>query len=213
MGGYVTFPGGMMACPAGRAGWWSTSRTPCAGLANQVLAGVADRVFTAFPDVLKKGRVAWATRCAPTSRARRHRPSASPAARARCRLLVVGGSLGAAALNEIVPQALALIPPDAAPAGDPPRRRASRSRRCARQLPGRRRAGRATALHRRHGQRLCPGRLVICRAGALTVTEIGRRGRRRHLRALPPRGGRPPDRQCPLPGRCRAAAGWCRRPT
>ena len=47
--------------------------------------------------------------------AARRRPSAWPRAPARCRLLVVGGSLGAKALNEIVPKALALIPAEQRP--------------------------------------------------------------------------------------------------
>ena len=52
-----------------------------------------------------------ATRCAPRSRRCPSRPSASPAAAAPLRLLVVGGSLGAQVLNESLPQALALLTP------------------------------------------------------------------------------------------------------
>jgi UDP-N-acetylglucosamine--N-acetylmuramyl-(pentapeptide) pyrophosphoryl-undecaprenol N-acetylglucosamine transferase len=85
-----------------------------AGLANKVLAGVADRVFTAFPGVLKKAqwignplRTAYVSQPAPALRfAGRSGP---------LRLLVVGGSLGAKALNAVVPQALALIEPVARP--------------------------------------------------------------------------------------------------
>ncbi len=78
-------------------------------MANKVLAGVADRVFTAFPQVLAQGewvgnplRAAFLQQAAPAQRfAGRSGP---------LRVLVVGGSLGAKALNDTVPQALALIP-------------------------------------------------------------------------------------------------------
>lgn len=108
LGGYVTFPGAMMAVLAGKP-LVLHEQNSVAGLANKVLAGVADRIFTAFPGVFKKGqwvgnplRVAFTEQPDPQTRfAGRSGP---------LRLLVVGGSLGARALNEVVPQALALIP-------------------------------------------------------------------------------------------------------
>jgi UDP-N-acetylglucosamine--N-acetylmuramyl-(pentapeptide) pyrophosphoryl-undecaprenol N-acetylglucosamine transferase len=79
-----------------------------AGMANKVLAGVADRIFSAFPNVLKKAQ--WVGN--PLLEAFLSQPD--PAARFAGRsgplkLLVVGGSLGAKALNTIVPRALARI--------------------------------------------------------------------------------------------------------
>jgi len=108
LGGYITFPGGLMAVLAGKP-LVLHEQNSVAGLANKVLAGVADRVFTAFPGVLKKGqwvgnplRAAFTQQPGPVERfAGRTGP---------LKLLVVGGSLGARALNEIVPRALALIP-------------------------------------------------------------------------------------------------------
>lgn len=108
LGGYVTFPGGMMAVLAGRP-LVLHEQNSVAGLANKVLAGVADRIFTAFPGVFKKGqwvgnplRAAFTEQPGPEERfAGRSGP---------LRLLVVGGSLGARALNEVVPKALALLP-------------------------------------------------------------------------------------------------------
>ena len=84
------------------------------GLSNKLLAPLADRVFTAFPAVFKTGqwvgnplRRAFTEQATPTERfAQRTGP---------LRVLVVGGSLGAKALNEIVPQALALLPADQRP--------------------------------------------------------------------------------------------------
>jgi UDP-N-acetylglucosamine--N-acetylmuramyl-(pentapeptide) pyrophosphoryl-undecaprenol N-acetylglucosamine transferase len=155
LGGYITFPGGMMGVLCGKP-LVLHEQNSVAGMANKVLAGVADRVFTAFPNVLKKAS-GWATRCARRSR------SQAGAGRAFCRphgplrLLVVGGSLGAQALNDIVPQALALIPPSSGPMVTH-QSGATQIDAAARQLRSRRRAGRADALHRRHGQRLCRGR-------------------------------------------------------
>ncbi len=108
LGGYITFPGGMMGVLLGKP-LVLHEQNSIAGLANKVLAEVADRRFSAFPDALAKAewvgnplREAFLTQPAPAERfAGRSGP---------LRLLVVGGSLGAQALNRIVPQALALIP-------------------------------------------------------------------------------------------------------
>src|SRR5262249_49497355 len=54
MGGYVAFPGGMMASLLARP-LAIHEQNSVAGLTNRVLAGVADRVFVAFPQALKKG--------------------------------------------------------------------------------------------------------------------------------------------------------------
>ena len=108
LGGYITFPGGMMSVLLGRP-LVLHEQNSVAGMANKVLAGVADRVYSAFPQVISKGewvgnplREAFLRQAAPEQRfAGRTGP---------LKLLVVGGSLGARALNEIVPKALALIP-------------------------------------------------------------------------------------------------------
>ena len=107
-GGYVTFPAGMMSVFLGKP-LVLHEQNSVAGMVNKTLAVVADRVFTAFPGVLKNGewvgnplRAAFMTQPDPTTR--------FVGRTGRLRLLVVGGSLGAAALNTLVPQALALIP-------------------------------------------------------------------------------------------------------
>ena len=53
LGGYITFPGGMMGVLLGKP-LVLHEQNAVAGLANRVLAEVADRTFTAFPNVLKK---------------------------------------------------------------------------------------------------------------------------------------------------------------
>ncbi len=55
LGGYITFPGGMMSVLLSKP-LVLHEQNSVAGLANKVLAGVADRVFTAFPNVLKKAQ-------------------------------------------------------------------------------------------------------------------------------------------------------------
>jgi UDP-N-acetylglucosamine--N-acetylmuramyl-(pentapeptide) pyrophosphoryl-undecaprenol N-acetylglucosamine transferase len=107
MGGFISFPGGMMAALKGIP-LVLHEQNSIAGLSNKVLAGVADRVLTGFPDVLKKGK--WignpvrqdiAVLPAPTFRYGERQ--------GKLRVLVIGGSLGAQALNDTVPQALALL--------------------------------------------------------------------------------------------------------
>jgi UDP-N-acetylglucosamine--N-acetylmuramyl-(pentapeptide) pyrophosphoryl-undecaprenol N-acetylglucosamine transferase len=105
VGGYISFPGGMMASLLNRP-LVIHEQNSVAGLANRVLAQVADRVLVAFPGALAEGefvgnpvRVEIARLARPAERyGRRSGP---------LRILVVGGSLGAAALNDIVPKALA----------------------------------------------------------------------------------------------------------
>ena len=113
LGGYITFPGGLMSVLLGRP-LVLHEQNSVAGLANKVLALVANRVFTAFPNVLKQAEwVGNPLRQAFTSQAE---PAIRFAGRSGpLKLLVVGGSLGAKALNTIVPQALARIAPDVRP--------------------------------------------------------------------------------------------------
>jgi UDP-N-acetylglucosamine--N-acetylmuramyl-(pentapeptide) pyrophosphoryl-undecaprenol N-acetylglucosamine transferase len=108
LGGYISFPGGMMASLWGKP-LVLHEQNSVPGMANKILSQLADRVFTAFPGVFKTGQ--WVGN--PLRRA--FTEQASPAERfvgrtGPLRLLVVGGSLGAKALNDTVPQALALLP-------------------------------------------------------------------------------------------------------
>lgn len=113
LGGYITFPGGMMGTLAGKP-LVLHEQNSVAGMANKVLAGIADRVFTAFPGVFKKAE--WVGNPLRAEFLRQPPPVERFAGRSGpLRLLVVGGSLGAKALNDTVPQALALIPADQRP--------------------------------------------------------------------------------------------------
>jgi len=113
MGGYVSFPGGMMAALFLRP-LVVHEQNAVAGLANRVLAMVSDRVLEAFPGALS--RAVCTGNPVRNSIAEIDDPQTRYAARAgRLRLLVIGGSLGAKALNEAVPAALALMPEEARP--------------------------------------------------------------------------------------------------
>ncbi|MHB1214007.1 MAG: undecaprenyldiphospho-muramoylpentapeptide beta-N-acetylglucosaminyltransferase [Thiobacillus sp.] len=123
MGGYPAFPGGMMACLLSRP-LVIHEQNSVGGLTNRVLACLADRVLTAFPQAFRGDRdrpipcrrvaTEWVGN---PVRAEIAAQSAGPRASRSgpLRLLVVGGSLGAQALNERVPQALALLPADRRP--------------------------------------------------------------------------------------------------
>lgn len=97
-----------------------------AGLTNRVLACLADKVMVAFPSAFsgpkdgplpcRKIEKQWVGNPVRSDIAALPEPGARFAGRTGpLRLLVVGGSLGAAALNEIVPKALALIPAEQRP--------------------------------------------------------------------------------------------------
>jgi UDP-N-acetylglucosamine--N-acetylmuramyl-(pentapeptide) pyrophosphoryl-undecaprenol N-acetylglucosamine transferase len=175
MGGYVSFPGGMMAALLNRP-LAIHEQNSVAGLANRVLAKVADRVLAGFPDAFAKNRAAW------TGNPVRREIAALPAPAQRyagrggpLHLTVIGGSLGAQALNSIVPQALALLPQQQRP-------------RVTHQSGERHLA----EVERNYGQAgveatLVPfiadmaaqytqSDLIICRAGASTIAELAAAG-------------------------------------
>ena len=113
LGGYISFPGGMMGVLCGKP-LVLHEQNSVAGLANKVLAPIADRVLCTFPSVLPKSqwvgnpmRLAFLQQATPAQR--------FEGRSGVLRILVVGGSLGAQALNSVVPQALALIPADQRP--------------------------------------------------------------------------------------------------
>jgi len=169
LGGYITFPGGMMAVLCGKP-LVLHEQNSVAGMANKVLAGVADRVFTAFPNVFKKGR--WVGNPLRAPFTRQGEPAERFAGRSGpLRLLVVGGSLGARALNEIVPQALALIPAENRPVVT--------HQSGATQIDALRANYAAAGVEAEltpfiddTASAFAQADIIVCRAGASTVTEI-----------------------------------------
>jgi len=171
LGGYVAFPGGMMAS------LWNRplalhEQNAIPGLANKVLAQVSDKVMTGFPQALRNAewtgnpvRAEIAAIAVPESRfAGRTGP---------LKLLVVGGSLGAQALNEAVPKALALMsarPQVVHQAGE-------------KHLDALKKhyadagvQGELVAFIDDMARRYAEADLVICRAGAVTVAELSAGG-------------------------------------
>lgn len=112
MGGYIAFPGGMMASLLRRP-LVIHEQNSVPGLTNKILARIADRVLCAFPDAFGKRVVSeWTGNPVREAIAAVAPPEVRFADRAGpLRLLVIGGSLGAQALNACVPAALALMPP------------------------------------------------------------------------------------------------------
>jgi UDP-N-acetylglucosamine--N-acetylmuramyl-(pentapeptide) pyrophosphoryl-undecaprenol N-acetylglucosamine transferase len=177
MGGYITFPAGLMTALSGRR-LVLHEQNSIAGLANKVLAKLAKRVLVAFPNALPHGE--WTGNPIREELARAIAPKTRYAQRSGpLNLLVVGGSLGAAALNEVVPRAVALLAPNERPrivhqAG-------------AKHIDALRDNYAAAGLQSGSGEQpdveLVPfiddmtsayakADLVICRSGAMTVSEI-----------------------------------------
>jgi UDP-N-acetylglucosamine--N-acetylmuramyl-(pentapeptide) pyrophosphoryl-undecaprenol N-acetylglucosamine transferase len=169
LGGYITFPGGMMGVLAGKP-LVLHEQNSVAGMANKVLSRVADRVFTAFPKVFAKGecvgnplRSEFLNQPDPQTRfAGRSGP---------LRLLVVGGSLGARALNSVVPKALALIPQAQRPVvihqSGEKQIDELRANYAAAQV-----TAELTPFITDTAAAFAAADLVLCRAGASTVTEL-----------------------------------------
>jgi UDP-N-acetylglucosamine--N-acetylmuramyl-(pentapeptide) pyrophosphoryl-undecaprenol N-acetylglucosamine transferase len=117
MGGYVCFPGGLMAALLGKP-LMLVNADAALLMSNRALLPVADRVAFGFD-----GAAATTTRQAVvTGNPVRDAIEALPPPAERfagregpLRVLIVGGSLGAKVLNETMPQAMALLAPDERP--------------------------------------------------------------------------------------------------
>ena len=107
MGGYITMPGGLMAAMLRRP-LVIHEQNSIAGLSNKVLAKFASRVLSGFPGVLKGAQ--WCGNPVRADIAALPEPKVRFAGRGgKLNVLVVGGSLGAQALNEALPKALAMM--------------------------------------------------------------------------------------------------------
>ncbi|MEI2743890.1 MAG: undecaprenyldiphospho-muramoylpentapeptide beta-N-acetylglucosaminyltransferase [Candidatus Competibacter sp.] len=176
MGGFASGPGGVAARSLGIP-LVVHEQNAIAGLTNRWLARIADRVLEAFPSTFPSAR-----RALTVGNPVRERIAALPGPAERFagraglpRLLVVGGSQGALALNQLVPRALALLAEHERPE-------------VWHQAGGQLREA-AEAAYREAGvtARLTPfiedmaeaygwADLVLCRAGALTVAELAAAG-------------------------------------
>ena len=173
MGGYVAFPGGLMARVSG-VPLVVHEQNAIAGTANRALARLARKVLTGFPGALPGALMVGNP---VRNELLKLQPSHARYAQrqGKLRLLVVGGSLGAQVLNEVVPAALAKLPADTRPivvhqAG----------------------AQHIDSLQQRYAEagvearchafiddmaaQMAEADLLICRAGAMTVAEVAAAG-------------------------------------
>lgn len=181
MGGFVSGPGGLAARAAGLP-LVIHEQNFVPGMTNQWLARIANRVFEAFPSSFPAARgarvsgnpVRQSIIDLPPPRERLARRQSEGVAEPP-HLLVLGGSLGAQVLNEMVPAALALLPPERRPR--------------VRHQAGERTLETACAAYAAAGVEAEVGPfiqdmaeaygwadLVVCRAGALTVSELAAAG-------------------------------------
>ena len=176
MGGFVSGPGGLAA--------WLLRRplviheqNAVAGLTNRLLARIARVVLQAFPGSFSSnvktetvGNPVRAEIAALEDPATRYAGREGP-----LRLLVLGGSQGALALNKVVPAALALLSDELRP--------------IVRHQAGERTIAEAQAAYDAHNidvelqpyiedmaEAYAWADLVVCRAGALTVAELSAAG-------------------------------------
>ncbi|WP_295405463.1 undecaprenyldiphospho-muramoylpentapeptide beta-N-acetylglucosaminyltransferase [uncultured Thiocystis sp.] len=176
MGGFASGPGGLTARAMGLP-LVIHEQNFVPGMTNQWLARVATAVFEAFPGSFPDDRCAVATGN-PVRQSILDLPPPRERLSGRsgaARLLVLGGSLGAQVLNEMLPAALAAMPAGARP-------------------EVRHQAGERTLETARDAYRLAGveaeimpfisdmadayawADLVVCRAGALTVSELAAAG-------------------------------------
>jgi UDP-N-acetylglucosamine--N-acetylmuramyl-(pentapeptide) pyrophosphoryl-undecaprenol N-acetylglucosamine transferase len=174
LGGYITFPGGLMARLMGRP-LVLHEQNSVAGMANRILSKIAVAVLSAFPRVLPSAQ--WVGNPVRTEIAQLLEPATRYANRqGRLRVLVVGGSLGAQALNQILPQALAQMPQEMRPVVV--------------HQTGKGHAAEVATAYREAGvadaqvsdfiddmaNAYAQADLVLCRAGAMTVSELAAAG-------------------------------------
>lgn len=169
MGGYVAFPGALMARLAGIP-IVIHEQNAVAGSANKTIARFAKRVLSGFPNVLPTAQMVGN----PVRKdllnlpepERRYGERADP-----LKLLVVGGSLGAMALNELVPQAMARLSAEQRPAITHQSGEEHLSI-----LESNYQAvnvnANCVAFIDNMAEQLAETDLLICRAGAMTVAEV-----------------------------------------
>jgi UDP-N-acetylglucosamine--N-acetylmuramyl-(pentapeptide) pyrophosphoryl-undecaprenol N-acetylglucosamine transferase len=176
MGGFAAGPGGLIAWLLRRP-LLIHEQNSVPGLTNRLLAPLARVVIEGFPGSMPAVRHAVAAgNPVRAGIAALTLPEARFAGRfGALRLLVIGGSLGARALNQVVPEALARLPASARPRVHHQTGRA--------EIDG---------VRERYAKTGCDARvedfvedmaaayawadLVVCRAGALTVSELAAAG-------------------------------------
>jgi UDP-N-acetylglucosamine--N-acetylmuramyl-(pentapeptide) pyrophosphoryl-undecaprenol N-acetylglucosamine transferase len=172
MGGFVSGPGGiaswLLRCPL-----IIHEQNAKAGLTNKWLARIASKVLEGFPDTFDQGH-----KIITTGNPVRIEIAQLPSRDGRSvemgtplNLLVLGGSLGAAAINELLPRALAQIPDYARPKVY----HQTGEKHLETTVQAYQAAGveaRVTAFIADMGQAYEWADIVLCRAGASTIAEL-----------------------------------------
>ena len=111
MGGYPAFPGGIMASLLNKP-LLIHEQNSVPGLANKILAKFADKVLLGFPNAIRnEKKIIFSGNPVRKEISQLDMPDKRYAGRSgKLKLLIIGGSLGAQALNTIVPKMLRLIP-------------------------------------------------------------------------------------------------------
>ncbi len=173
MGGYVSFPGGVVSALRARP-LVLHEQNAIAGMANKVLARISKRVLAGFPGALVGAEV--------VGNPVRHEVVAleDPLQRysqrtGALRLLVVGGSLGATALNNMLPEAIARLPESQRPEI---LHQSGAQHLDALKLAYQQAGVRAecVAFIDNMADALGQADILICRAGAMTVAEVAAAG-------------------------------------
>ncbi|NOZ54642.1 MAG: undecaprenyldiphospho-muramoylpentapeptide beta-N-acetylglucosaminyltransferase [Gammaproteobacteria bacterium] len=173
MGGFVTGPGGVAAWLL-RKPLLIHEQNAVSGLTNQLLVPLATIVMEAFPDSIARGKAIHTGNPVRADIADLYDNSNTIVSNnlgGQLHLLVVGGSLGARALNEVVPKAFSLVK--------------EKDRPEIWHQTGRKNINATNAIYHQCGvdARVVPfienmaeayhwADLVICRAGAMTVAEL-----------------------------------------
>ncbi|KEA65384.1 UDP-N-acetylglucosamine--N-acetylmuramyl- (pentapeptide) pyrophosphoryl-undecaprenol N-acetylglucosamine transferase [Marinobacterium lacunae] len=172
MGGFASGPGGLVAWLTGKP-LVIHEQNAVAGTTNRILARFAKQILQAFPGAFKgqdKGSVVGNPVRGPILKLAQ--PEQRYANReGALRLLVVGGSLGAKAINDLVPEALSILPPS-----ERPEVWHQTGKRNIDEVRKRYEAfgveGRVVPFIEHMDEAYGWADLVLCRAGALTVSEI-----------------------------------------
>lgn len=109
MGGFAAFPGGVMARLLGKP-LVIHEQNSIAGLTNKTLSVIADKTLAAFPSAFDDKAILVGNPVRQDITQLLSPEQRYSQRTGKLNLLVVGGSLGAAALNDVLPKALANLP-------------------------------------------------------------------------------------------------------
>jgi UDP-N-acetylglucosamine--N-acetylmuramyl-(pentapeptide) pyrophosphoryl-undecaprenol N-acetylglucosamine transferase len=176
LGGFVSGPGGVAAWLLGRP-LVIHEQNAVAGFTNRCLAVMARRVLAAFPQAFAShvGAEVTGNPVRAEIAALPPPPARFATRRGPIRVLVIGGSQGALKLNNVVPRALALVSREASlevrhQSGE---RWFAQAEHCYRELAV---PASVTPFIDDMAEAYAWADLVVCRAGALTVSELAAAG-------------------------------------